>query len=85
MSARRPQVAQDPSVVGGIPRRFTTAELAARFRLSEQRLRARRLQGLPPRFLKIGARVLYDEKDVLEFEASRTFSSTTEAEANGPS
>jgi hypothetical protein len=60
------------------PRRFTTAELAVRFRLSEQRLRARRLAGLPPRFLKIGARVLYDEKEVLAYEANRTFGSTTE-------
>lgn len=71
------------AILPGSPRRFTTAELAVRFRLSEQRLRARRLAGLPPRFIKLGSRVLYDEADVLAYEANRTFGSTTEVRPEG--
>ena len=65
------------------PVRLTTAELAERERWSEQYTRVRRLKGLPPRFLKVGAgkngRVLYDLRDVEAFEAARNFGSTTEA------
>lgn len=40
-----------------------------------------RVQGVGPKFIKSGRKVLYDPDDIAEWRASRRFQSTSEAEA----
>ena len=53
--------------------------LAERWRISPRTLEAWRWQGKGPRFLKIGAKVVYPEPEILDFEAANLCAST-----NGP-
>lgn len=50
--------------------KMTQEQLAARWHLSPRTLEQWRWLGRGPRFLKIGARVLYDEAEIEAFEAS---------------
>lgn len=56
--------------------RLTEKELAARWRVSVRTLQNWRWMGRGPRYLKIGARVLYARADVEAFEATRLHQST---------
>jgi hypothetical protein len=49
--------------------KYTQEELAARWHLSPRTLEQWRWLGKGPRFLKIGARVLYDETEIERYEA----------------
>ena len=51
--------------------KITQEQLAARWHMSPRTLEQWRWLGKGPRLLKIGARVLYDEDDVDEYEAWR--------------
>lgn len=56
--------------------RLTERELAARWRVSVRTLQNRRWMGRGPRFLKIGARVLYALPEIEAFEAAQLHQST---------
>ena len=56
--------------------KITQEQLAARWHMSPRTLEQWRWLGKGPRFLKIGARVLYDEDDVDEYEAGRRHQNT---------
>jgi hypothetical protein len=49
---------------------LTDKEAAEFLRVTPQTLRVRRMKKQPPRFLKIGKRVFYEEKDILDFKES---------------
>ena len=57
--------------------KLTQGQLAERWHMSPRTLEQWRWLGKGPQFLKIGARVLYDERDVLEFEAAQTCRNTS--------
>lgn len=59
--------------------KLTQEQLAARWHMSPRTLEQWRWLGKGPRFLKIGARVLYDEPDVEDYEAAHLCQNT-----NGP-
>lgn len=56
---------------------ITTARLAARWSVCTKTLERKRMHGLPPQYMKIGGRVLYRMSDIVSFEQSRMFSSTS--------
>ena len=56
--------------------RLTEKELAARWRVSVRTLQNWRWMGRGPRFLKIGARVLYPIGEVEAFEAAQVHQCT---------
>jgi predicted rRNA methylase YqxC with S4 and FtsJ domains len=58
---------------------LTTRELAARHREAEQTIRAKRVRGDGPPFVKVSGKVLYRLSDVLEHERQNTFASTAQA------
>jgi helix-turn-helix protein len=57
--------------------KLTQNQLATRWHLSPRTLEQWRWLGKGPRFLKIGARVLYDERDVETFEAGQVCQNTS--------
>ncbi len=59
--------------------KITQGQLAARWQISPRTLEQWRWPGKGPRFLKIGARVLYDESEIEAYEASQVCQNT-----NGP-
>ena len=59
--------------------KLTQEQLAARWHMSPRTLEQWRWLGKGPRFLKIGARVLYDENVVEDYEAAQVCQNT-----NGP-
>jgi hypothetical protein len=52
-------------------RHLNQTELAGRWRMSERTLERWRWLGQPPRFLKIGGRVVYRIEDIEAFEAKQ--------------
>ena len=56
--------------------KFTQKQLAARWHMSPRTLEQWRWLGKGPRFLKIGARVLYDEEEIESFEAAQICQNT---------
>ena len=56
--------------------KITQEQLAARWHMSPRTLEQWRWLGKGPRFLKIGARVLYDEDDVAHYETERRYQNT---------
>jgi len=56
--------------------KMTQKQLATRWHLSPRTLEQWRWLGKGPRFLKIGARVLYDEKEINAFEMEQLCQST---------
>lgn len=56
--------------------KITQQQLAERWHLSPRTLEQWRWLGKGPRFLKIGARVLYDETDVDAYEADHLCQNT---------
>ena len=56
--------------------KITQSQLAARWHMSPRTLEQWRWLGKGPRFLKIGARVLYDEADIASYEAGRKYQNT---------
>lgn len=48
---------------------------------SEGTLENWRVQGVGPKFIKAGRKVLYDPDDIAEWRASRRFQSTSDVEA----
>ena len=56
--------------------KLTQEQLAARWHISPRTLEQWRWLGKGPRFLKIGARVLYDEPDVEDYERSQLCQNT---------
>jgi hypothetical protein len=59
--------------------KLTQDELAKRWRISPRTLEQWRWLGKGPRYLKIGARVLYDDEEVAAYEDGRVHQNT-----NGP-
>ena len=59
--------------------KMTQEQLAARWQISPRTLEQWRWLGKGPRFLKIGARVLYGEAEIEDFEAGQICRNT-----NGP-
>lgn len=57
--------------------KLTQTELARRWKISPRTLEQWRWLGKGPRFLKIGARVLYEEAEVEEFEAKQLCQNTS--------
>jgi hypothetical protein len=57
--------------------KYTQDELAARWHLSPRTLEQWRWLGKGPRFLKIGARVLYDEIEIERYEADNLHQNTS--------
>lgn len=57
--------------------KFTQEQLAARWHLSPRTLEQWRWLGKGPKFLKIGARVLYREADVEDWEAAQVCQNTS--------
>lgn len=57
--------------------KMTQKQLADRWHMSPRTLEQWRWLGKGPRFLKIGARVLYEEADVLAFEAQQICQNTS--------
>ncbi len=60
---------------------LTTKETAKYVRCSPRTLEAYRLDGTGPKFVKAGRKVLYRISDLEAWMASRTFLSTSEADA----
>ncbi|MBT9444547.1 MAG: helix-turn-helix domain-containing protein [Hyphomonadaceae bacterium] len=60
---------------------LTPKELADRLTLSPKTLANWRVRGEGPRFTKIGGAVRYNAAAVAEWERSREFASTTQAQA----
>lgn len=58
-----------------------TAEAAPLCGQSVGTLENWRVQGVGPKFIKSGRKVLYDPDDIAEWRKSRRFQSTTEAES----
>jgi len=56
--------------------KITQEQLAARWHLSPRTLEQWRWLGKGPRFFKIGARVLYDDGDIEDYEAGRRCQNT---------
>ena len=56
--------------------KLTQTQLAERWHISPRTLELWRWLGKGPKFLKIGARVLYDEDEVSAFEAAQICQST---------
>ncbi|ABV94955.1 conserved hypothetical protein [Dinoroseobacter shibae DFL 12 = DSM 16493] len=56
--------------------KLTQAQLAARWYVSPRTLEQWRWLGKGPRFLKIGARVLYDEAEIEAYEAGQVCQNT---------
>ena len=56
--------------------KLTQDQLAARWHLSPRTLEQWRWLGKGPKFLKIGARVLYDETEIETFEAGQQCQNT---------
>lgn len=56
--------------------KLTQVQLADRWHISPRTLEQWRWLGKGPRFLKIGARVLYDEDEVEAYEAAQRCQST---------
>lgn len=56
--------------------KMTQEQLAERWHLSPRTLEQWRWLGKGPRFLKIGARVLYDEEEVAAYEAGQVCQNT---------
>lgn len=56
--------------------KLTQAQLAARWHISPRTLEQWRWLGKGPKFLKIGARVLYDEAEIEGFEACQLCQNT---------
>lgn len=56
--------------------KLTQTQLAARWHISPRTLEQWRWLGKGPKFLKIGSRVLYDEAEVIAFEASQLCQNT---------
>lgn len=56
--------------------KITQEQLADRWHLSPRTLEQWRWLGKGPRFLKIGARVLYEEDDIENYEATRLCQNT---------
>lgn len=63
--------------------KLTQRQLAERWHISPRTLEQWRWLGKGPRFLKIGARVLYDEADVVAFEAAQLCQNTSGPLAEG--
>jgi predicted DNA-binding transcriptional regulator AlpA len=59
---------------------LTQKEVAAHLRLSERTLERHRVCGTGPRFVKLGRRIVYRRRDVEDWAAAHTVSSTSEAE-----
>lgn len=59
--------------------KLTQDELADRWRISPRTLEQWRWLGKGPRYLKIGARVLYDDEEIEAYEVGRVHQNT-----NGP-
>ncbi|WP_439507718.1 helix-turn-helix transcriptional regulator [Yoonia sp.] len=57
--------------------KFTQEQLAQRWHLSPRTLEQWRWLGKGPKFLKIGARVLYREEDVEAWEAAQVCQNTS--------
>ncbi|KMK68600.1 AlpA family transcriptional regulator [Puniceibacterium sp. IMCC21224] len=57
--------------------KMTQQQLAARWQMSPRTLEQWRWLGKGPRFLKIGARVLYREEDVEAWEAAQVCQNTS--------
>ena len=57
--------------------KFTQEQLAQRWYLSPRTLEQWRWLGKGPKFLKIGARVLYREEDVEDWEAAQVCQNTS--------
>lgn len=58
---------------------LTTKEAAALLKISRRMLEKRRLTGEPPRFTKLGSRVVYALSDLLAWAEAGTRSSTSDA------
>jgi len=61
---------------GGSMTKLTQDQLATRWHMSPRTLEQWRWLGKGPRFLKIGARVLYDEAEIEAFEAGQVCQNT---------
>lgn len=59
---------------------LTQKEVAAHLRLSERTLERHRVCGTGPRFVKLGRPIVYRRRDVEDWAAAHTVSSTSEAE-----
>ncbi len=73
-----------PGLVRGIGGNLylTQEEAAAYMRLSPRTLERHRVEGTGSRFVKLGRRVLYRRSELDDWGASRTFGSTSEADAD---
>jgi predicted DNA-binding transcriptional regulator AlpA len=60
---------------------LTEREVAQRLRLGANTLAKWRIRGEGPRFIKIGARIRYDEREVADWVASCRRASTSQTEA----
>ena len=60
---------------------LTEREVAQRLRLGTNTLAKWRIRGEGPRFIKIGARIRYDEREVAEWVASCRRASTSQTAA----
>ena len=60
---------------------FTQKEAARYLRLSVRTLERHRVTGTGPSFIRIGRRVVYSVEELDSFATSRTFTSTSEADA----
>lgn len=56
--------------------KITQEQLAARWHLSPRTLEQWRWLGKGPKYLKIGARVLYDDEDIDAYESGRRHQNT---------
>jgi predicted DNA-binding transcriptional regulator AlpA len=66
-------------------RHLNQTELARRWRMSERTLERWRWLGQPPRFLKIGGRVVYRIEDIEAFEAKQLRQRTPRRRRSGMS
>lgn len=66
-----------------LPAMLNEAQVASRFGFSVAWLRAARVRGGGPRFVKVGRRVFYKVDDLEQFIADRVVSSTSEVARNG--
>ena len=64
-----------------MPTLLTPAETAKVLRISVRTLERYRNEGVGPRYVKVGRRVLYRENDIADWLEAHAVSNTAEAEA----
>lgn len=78
LARTRSEESEMTATANELPTLLTPDEVAQRLGISRQSLSLWRLKGFGPRFRKVGSRVMYDPRDVVEWLESRARTSTSD-------